>query len=117
MDFNFILLQGCQFVVTRLLQPCHHHACSKQSSYNLVTAIIYFVTTLSPPCSFCKQPCLSFVTILLQACTTLSFLYGYALYVYLTVHEVCASIQTTDSHHGILIQSQYYISDPSARAY
>ena len=26
-------------VVTSLLQPCHHHACSKQSSYNLITTI------------------------------------------------------------------------------
>ena len=43
-----ILSQGCEFVA----QPCHHHACSKQSSYNLVTTIIIicFIITLSPPC-------------------------------------------------------------------
>ena len=64
--FNFILLQGCEFAA----QPCHHHACSKQSSYNLITTL-YVLLQPYHYLVHCKQPCLSLVKSLLQACTSL----------------------------------------------
>ena len=58
------------------LLPGVHQLCTTVWAFDLrCESVTYFVTTLSPPCYNLvnKQPCLSLVIILLQACTTLCF--------------------------------------------